>query len=65
MMSIITLDWTDEEKTMKVAKIVRKLGIKYELKYKPNLYSSLDIFRNNIYNLRPSIYSLPMDTVDE
>jgi len=60
MISIMTLDWTEEEKTMKVATIIRNLGIEYELMYKPDLYTSLNIFRNNIYNLRPSIYSSPI-----
>ena len=57
IMLISTEDWTDEEKTMSVARVIRDLGITGKLVYKPDLYSTLQIFRSNIYNLKPSVYS--------
>jgi hypothetical protein len=56
MISIATPDWTNKEKTMEVAKVIRGLGIHYELKYKNDLYSVLDILKGNLYELRPTIY---------
>jgi hypothetical protein len=58
MMSIATPDWTNKEKTMEVSKVIRDLGIGilYELKYKQDLYSVLDILRGNPYNLKPTLY---------
>jgi hypothetical protein len=54
--SVKTDDWTSEENSMEVAKVIRSLGIEYNLRYKPDIYSKLEIFRNNVYNIRPSIY---------
>jgi hypothetical protein len=54
--SIETDDWTSEEKLVKVAKVIRGLGIKQGLGYKMNLYSQLRILRTNPYNLKPTIY---------
>jgi hypothetical protein len=56
MMSVATPDWTNKEKTMEVSKVIRGLGIHYELKYKQDLYSILDILTANPYKLRPTIY---------
>ena len=54
--SIETDDWTSEDKTMKVAKVIRSLGITQGLGYKLHLYSQLKILRTNPYNLKPTIY---------
>jgi hypothetical protein len=58
MISIATPDWTNKEKTMAVSKVIRDLGIgiHYELKYKQDFYSVLDILKGNPYELRPTIY---------
>jgi len=56
MILVGTQDWTSEEKTMEVAKVIRSLGITQELIYKPDFYSNLKIFQFNLVNLRPSIY---------
>jgi hypothetical protein len=56
MILVGTQDWTSEEKTMEVAKVIRSLGITQELKYKPDFYSNLKIYQFNLVNLRPSIY---------
>ena len=56
MMSVMTGDWTNEERTMEVAKVIRELGIpaiKGVLRYKPDIYTVVDIYRKNGYNLGP------------
>ena len=57
ILSVETDDWTSEENSMEVAKVIRSLGIEYNLRYKPDIYSKLEIFRSNVYNMRPTIYS--------
>jgi hypothetical protein len=59
MMSVQTGDWTNEEKTMEVAKVIRELGITAsgtDFKYKPDIYTLVDIYRRNEYKLGP-VYS--------
>ena len=58
MITIGTLDWTDQKSTMKAASIARQLGLDVDFKYKPDIYSALEIFRNNVYDLKPTIYQL-------
>ena len=54
--SVETDDWTLEEKAMEVAKVIRSLGITYDLDYKMSVYSTLNILRTNPFNVRPTIY---------
>ena len=57
--SVMTADYTDEEKTVQIGEKLQELGFKSQdqaLKYKPDIYSKLEIFANNAYNIRPSIY---------
>ena len=57
MMIVATPDWRNKEKTMKVPKVIRSLGIDVEkFYYKSDLYSTLDIYKNNDYGLSPTIY---------
>ena len=56
MISVVTEDWTDTASTMEIAEICRSLGLEAQLKYKPQIYSDLNIFRNNVYDLTPTIY---------
>ena len=58
VVSIYTRDWTDEKKSMKIAQVIRDLGIKNELKYKPDLYTYLNIFRFGVFKLWPTVYTL-------
>ena len=58
MITIGTLDWTDQKSTMTAATIARQLGLDVDFKYKPDIYSALEIFRNNVYDLKPTIYQL-------
>ena len=59
VMSVYTRDWTDEMKSMKIAEVIRDLGIKQELKYKPDLYTFFNIFRVGVFNFRPTVYKIP------
>jgi hypothetical protein len=56
MMSVATQDWTNKEKTMDVSKVIRGLGITYNLFYKPDLHSILEIFKGDPEKKRPTIY---------
>jgi hypothetical protein len=56
MIAVVTKDGTNEEKTMKAAEVIRSLGISEPLIYKLDVYSALNIFRGNVYNIRPTIY---------
>ena len=60
VMSVYTSDWMDEEVTMKIAYIIRDLGIKEKLKYKPELYTDLNIFRDGDCRILPTVYQLPV-----
>jgi hypothetical protein len=55
MIMIYTKDWTDKETTMKIAEVVRDLGLKNKLSYKIDAYKFLGINRNNVYNICPTI----------
>ena len=46
MISIMTNDWTDEAKTMDVAKKIRAAGVKAVLRYKPDISTMLEIYRH-------------------
>merc|ERR1712142_601346 len=57
MVSVYTKDFTDEDNVFQVEKALRKIPIKHQLTYKPDLFSALGIYRDNKYKLRPTIYS--------
>jgi hypothetical protein len=58
MISIATKNWTNKEKTMEVARvIVGRLGITAKLNYKPDLYTVVEIFRDNEYKVVPHVYT--------
>jgi Domain of unknown function (DUF1917) len=58
MITIYTMDWTDQETTLKIAEVARGLGLKNELLYKADAYTVLGIYRNNVYNICSTIYRL-------
>jgi hypothetical protein len=51
-----TQDWRSEAKTMEVAKVIRSLGISHQMKYKPDMYSTLEDFQFEHYNIKHSVY---------
>ncbi|GAB6033763.1 hypothetical protein CHUAL_013887 [Chamberlinius hualienensis] len=48
-------DFTSDEVVMKIHDVLRKIGVRTVIRYKPNAYSSLMIYRNNEYNVIPSL----------
>ena len=59
VINVYTSNWTDEKKSLKIAKVIRNLGIKEELKYKPDLYTYFDIYRDGDFKLWPTVYRVP------
>jgi len=57
MISVYTRDFTDEDNVFEVERALRKVPVKLQMTYKPDLYTSLGIYRNNKFRLRPTIYS--------
>ena len=57
---VYTSDFTNMEEVVKVENVLRNLGIRRDLNYKPDLYTSLGIYRGNPYKIRPSVYSSKM-----
>ena len=42
---------------MRIENLLRSAGVQEELRYKPDIFSTLGIYRNNIWGFRPTIYS--------
>ena len=45
---------------MRIENLLRSSGVLGELLYKPDIFSTLGIYRNNIWGFRPTIYSSRM-----
>ena len=45
---------------MRVENLLRSAGVPGELLYKPDIFSTLGIYRNNVWGFRPSIYMSKM-----
>lgn len=56
MLMIYTTDFMDDKAILTVEKSLRKCGIKTQLSYKPDIFSILGIYRQNRFQLRPTIY---------
>lgn len=54
---VYTEDFTNEEHVRKVEESLRKQGVKGRLTYKPDIYTTLGIYRDNPWRLRPTVYS--------
>ena len=54
----------DVDEIRKIEKQLRSFPIHNEMFYKPNIFSTLGIYRNNMYKLRPSIYISQRDKKD-
>ena len=48
---------TNVKEIHEIEKVVRNISIKCELLYKPNIFSTIGIYRENKYKLRPTIYA--------
>ena len=53
---ILHRDMTNIKEIHEIEKVVRNISIKCELLYKPNIFSTIGIYRENKYKLRPTIY---------
>lgn len=53
---VYTEDFTNEEEVWAAEKSLRKLGITEHLYYKPNIYTTVGIYRENEWGIRPTIY---------
>lgn len=53
---VYTEDFTNKEEVWAVERSLRKLGVKFTLRYKPNIYTTLGIYAGNEWQLRPTIY---------
>ena len=42
---------------MRLENLLRSAGVLGDLLYKPDIFSTLGIYRNNIWGFRPTIYS--------
>ncbi|XP_038065992.1 UPF0696 protein C11orf68 homolog [Patiria miniata] len=61
VVSVYTKDFTDKEDVMKVEAVLRKLGFRERITFKPGVYSKLGVFSQNQWGLRPSIYTSNWD----
>ena len=53
---VYTEDFTNKEEVWAAEKSLRKLGVKFRLCYKPNIYTTLGIYAGNEWQLFPTIY---------
>ncbi|KAL9988321.1 hypothetical protein ACROYT_G002754 [Oculina patagonica] len=56
LICVYTEDFTNKEDVWAVERSIRKLGVKFTLRYKPNIYTTLGIYTGNEWQLRPTIY---------
>ncbi|XP_064796745.1 UPF0696 protein C11orf68 homolog [Oncorhynchus masou masou] len=54
-------DFTDENEVMRLDAVIRATGVKCSLSFKPDVYTYLGIYRNNRWNLCPTIYESKYD----
>ncbi|CAJ0934054.1 unnamed protein product [Ranitomeya imitator] len=58
---VYTQDFTDEESLMQTDAVIRSSGVKCLLTYKPDVYTYLGIYRNNHWQICPTIYESRFD----
>lgn len=56
-------NYLNEEEVMDCEHGLRKIGIKCPLMYKPDVYTYLGVYRNNPWDLRPSLYRSNYDVI--
>lgn len=54
---VYTEDFTNEEQVRAVEIGLRKVGVTSVMRYKPDVYTTLGIYRNNRWGLKPTIYT--------
>ena len=53
---VYNTDYTNTDQIMRVENLLRSAGVLTPLTYKPDIFSALGIYRNNIWGFRPTIY---------
>ncbi|XP_062569894.1 UPF0696 protein C11orf68 homolog, partial [Saccostrea cucullata] len=56
-------NFCDEDQVYESERTIRSLGIKCQLQYKPDIFTRLEVYKNNIWNLRPTIYISNFDVI--
>ena len=59
-MNVFISNWMDEKKSLKIAKVLRDLGIKQEIKYFPDLYILLNIVQAAEFKPWPTFFNVPV-----
>jgi hypothetical protein len=54
-------NFLDKDQVYESERTIRSLGIKCPLHYKPDVFTCLGVYRNNPWNLRPTIYTSNFD----
>ncbi|KAJ7357824.1 hypothetical protein OS493_022634 [Desmophyllum pertusum] len=54
---VYTEDFTNEEQVRAVEKGLKEVGVTAQMLYKPDIYTTLGIYRNNRWRLKPTIYT--------
>ena len=57
LICVYTDNYADEDEVMRVEKELRSLGITGTLCYKPDIYTYLNIYANNPYKIKASVYT--------
>lgn len=56
-------DFSNEEGIFKLENAIRLAGVKTTMRYKPEIYATLGIYRNNEFGIKPTIYSSCYDVL--
>ena len=54
---VYTEDFTNEEQVRAVEKGLRKIGVTSVMSYKPDVHTTLGIYKDNPWGLKPTIYN--------
>ena len=58
MIALNTDDWTNQPGTLNIGRMILGTGVRGILRYKPDIYTAVGIYRNNPYKLKPTVYTL-------
>ena len=53
---VFTENWTDKDDVMRVEKELRSLGVTGVIRYKPDIYTHLNLYHGNKYGIKTTIY---------
>jgi len=56
VLNIINRDMTDETQIIGMERVIRNVGYRGDLSYKPIIYTELGIYRSNKFGIRPTVY---------